>query len=575
MIPDEIKHSFHQKKMILFLGAGISIGDKDQKGFPSGHDLTQKLSSYLLGRKSHKDETLMQVAQQIVWSSGSRHSLNSYLLDTFNNPKIKPLISHNLVAKANLPMITTNYDKLIEEAFRNNNERLSVVTTDRDLTDCHNTVLIKIHGCINNVESCVITEEDYYNWMAQESDIKSLVRTWFFMSHVVFIGYSLSDINFRQLLIELRRKFGNSLRSCYLVTPNIDETSYDYQFLSNTLGAKFIKSTAVVFFEELLRTQQNKFIKYTETTLKDNYFKIKNSKKSFIKYAAEKIALGIFNNASSGIEIDDKIAKEIYKILSKKKNKIYIISSSISVPKGMRYISPSNFIMGGNRFGNEMVRVENIPYGYYIDATPVTVKQYMDFASSVTSTKELKKYSHPSSSKKDCKPGPEPGFILPDDVIYKDLPKDYFTNSKYENYPVVLVDWWDAYAYAKWAGKRLPTEKEWEKGARGIDGRIYPYGNKYDPSICNVAESKIYQPTDVKLFDKGQSPYGCYDMCGNVWEWCFDLFEPTASNISATRVVRGGSCTRGIVKAASSFRNGREPGDRWISRGFRCVKDLP
>lgn len=573
MIPEDLKHSFNQHKLVLFLGAGISIGDKKQKGLPGGHELTEKLSRQLLGRKPRSDETLMQVAQQNVWSSGSRHSLNSYLMEIFNDPKIKPLFSHDLVAKLNVPMITTNFDKLIEEAFRNNDRRLSVVETDRDLTDCNNTILVKIHGCIGNVDYCVVTEEDYYNWMAKESDIKSFVRSLLIMSHVVFVGYSLSDINFRQLLNELKRKFGSSFRNCYLVSPNVDESSYDYQFITNALGAKFIKSTATDFFENLLKLRPNNNVKYTDTSLKDNYFKTRNSKKSFIKYAAEEIAQKIFNNTALGIELDEDIVIEIFNILSKKKDKIYVLPPSISVPHGMKYIPPGSFIMGGSRLGNEIIRVENIPYGYYIDATPVTVKQYKDFLSSVSPTNSFGKYLPLEAPKKNCNPGPEPGFVLPHDVICKDLPKDYFTSSKYDNFPIVLIDWWDAYAYAKWAGKRLPTEKEWEKAARGIDGRIYPYGNKYDPSVCNVAESKRYQPSDVTLFDKGQSPYGCYDMCGNVWEWCIDLFEPTAPISTATRVVRGGSCTRGKVKAASSFRNGRHPGDRWISRGFRCVKE--
>ena len=94
-----------------------------------------------------------------------------------------------------------------------------------------------------------------------------------------------------------------------------------------------------------------------------------------------------------------------------------------------------------------------------------------------------------------------------------------------------------------------------------------------NPEKCNVAESGIYQPTFVKKYENGKSPYGCYDMCGNVWEWCRDVFEFGTPENRATRVVKGGSGTRGKEKANCSFRNGRHPNEKWLSRGFRCVKD--
>jgi formylglycine-generating enzyme required for sulfatase activity len=220
--------------------------------------------------------------------------------------------------------------------------------------------------------------------------------------------------------------------------------------------------------------------------------------------------------------------------------------------KGMVYVPAGEFGMGSpSEEGTDDERPPHTVYldAYYVDTYEVTVGQYRAFAQAT-------------------------GRGMPEAPSWGWLDK----------HPVVNVTWEDADAYCRWAGKRLPTEAEWEKAARGTDGRRYPFGNfEYPFSGCLNFANFVGKTTPVGSYPNWASPYGAMDMGGNVAEWCSDWYDagyygdspkanPGGPNRGTYRVLRGGSFLNHSPGVRAANRHWSVPDIRDESIGFRCSK---
>jgi len=161
--------------------------------------------------------------------------------------------------------------------------------------------------------------------------------------------------------------------------------------------------------------------------------------------------------------------------------------------------------------------------------------------------------------------------------------KDYFVNQEFLDYPVVNVSWSDAVDYCHWAGRRLPTEAEWEMAAKNGETATYPWGEGINCSYANYINCKG-DTSKVGIYKAGASPFGVLDMAGNVWEWIADWYDalyyetqpidyPSGPESGAYRVVRGGSWNDYEWYLRTSSRYSYFPDTRRVSVGFRCAMD--
>jgi formylglycine-generating enzyme required for sulfatase activity len=231
------------------------------------------------------------------------------------------------------------------------------------------------------------------------------------------------------------------------------------------------------------------------------------------------------------------------------------LTAQVESPPGMAYIPGGEFMLGrdskdgGDEYEGPSRRVEVKPF--FIDAFEVTREQYRKCVEA-----------------QQC--------AMPEGWSDGNYP------SGTSRWPVTGVDWDAAAAYAKWAGKRLPNEEEWEFAGRGIEGRLYPWGNEWQQGLAN-ANGARNEPANVGKY-KGASIFNVFDLVGNAWEWTASDFKPypgkdagNEGDARGEKVIRGGYWGSRAAKATLTFRTG------WAARGeadyshtgFRCAMDAP
>jgi formylglycine-generating enzyme required for sulfatase activity len=247
--------------------------------------------------------------------------------------------------------------------------------------------------------------------------------------------------------------------------------------------------------------------------------------------------------------------------------KVKVVAHSLvgGIPEDMVLVPAGSYVMGSSTVGGDAIPEHTVYLdAYWMDKYEVTNWEYKVFCDATGR-------AYP----------PDPGFTGM---------SNYFTN--YPSYPVVNVYWADARDYALWAGKRLPTEAEWERAAKGAaDNRLWPWGNTFNASIggtlyhANITGIEDGWPytAPVGSYSTGISPAGCFDMAGNVREWVNDWYSITYYSSSPTnnpqgpvsgtaRVWRGGAWIDIISTARSASRDANSTTNRYISIGFRCAR---
>jgi serine/threonine-protein kinase len=266
-----------------------------------------------------------------------------------------------------------------------------------------------------------------------------------------------------------------------------------------------------------------------------------------------------------------------------------ILYSREEVPPGMALVPAGRFIEGGEQAGGGRRSVRNIPYDYFVSVHPVTCAEYLAFLGDLAAEnpdEARKRVPRESPDSGHYWPYVEnTGFVIPTASWLSEAPDDLkeqarrLTNAPKdweEDWPVYGVSWFDAVAFCEWRSRRegrvysLPTEEEWEKAARGVDGRIYPFGNHFDATWLNIQvshESGI-RPCSVHDFPTDVSPYGIRGLGGNACDWC--LSAPGEWK-KEWRGLRGGAWSLDQSIARSGNQWGAQPANvSWVD-GFRVV----
>lgn len=245
VIPIELIEQAQRGNCVLFVGAGISVS---QNGLPSGAQLAEELAHRCGYRE--QDMSLPKVAQHYEMMLG-RQALISYLCDRLDSPRYKPSDAHRVIADTPFKVIiTTNYDVLLEQALRSVGKRFMKLVSNKEVAfaDESKVIIVKIHGDVQQMESIVITEDDYWDFFRTRPNIAELLGYYAATKTLLFIGYGLADPDFNRICLEVSRNLGKYKRRAYAIQLQPSEYTRAYW---RTKGIEILDADAFAFLKAL------------------------------------------------------------------------------------------------------------------------------------------------------------------------------------------------------------------------------------------------------------------------------------------------------------------------------------
>ena len=255
------------------------------------------------------------------------------------------------------------------------------------------------------------------------------------------------------------------------------------------------------------------------------------------------------------------------------------LHSDADIGDGFAYVPPGPFVCGGDEQAQDsLVRSEQWVAGYFLSVLPVTMQQYCEFINGLARRDPEEAWSRVPRQESGLKSSggqywERPSAGAPYSVPTVDRDGDRWDPA----YPVFGVSWQDARAFVAWRSERdgvawrLPTEQQWEKAARGADGRIFPWGDGFDPTLCKMRTSRPgrAQPERTGAFPTDCSPFGLRDLAGSMRDWCGDT---AYAGDPDRRPVRGGSWYSNARNCRAADRNGNGPSNVNAFTGFRLAR---